>query len=297
MSAPSLRGIERPQIVAPASAHPAYSKAAHYFGMDVVRIPLDADYRADVSAAESLVGPSTAVIVASAFSYPYGVMDPVEDLAALADANGVGCHVDACIGGFVLPFLERLGLRRATVGLPRPRRHRDLRGRAQVRLLPEGRVRDPAPRRRLVRAPGVPLRQLGLGPLRLAGDRGRPSGGSHRDGVGGVDLSGRGGLRRHHAKPHGNHRRGAPASRRSTGSRSSATRSDRCWRSVRHDRPLRGRRRDGRQGLEPQPQHRSPRSAPHALAAHGPVAGQLVADLQDAVANHGDSRGVEARYS
>lgn len=104
-----LRGIERPQIVAPASAHPAYSKAAHYFGMDVVRIPLDADFRADVRAAESLLGPKTAVVVASAFSYPYGVMDPVEDLAALAAANGVGCHVDACIGGFVLPFLERLG--------------------------------------------------------------------------------------------------------------------------------------------------------------------------------------------
>lgn len=104
-----LRGIERPQILAPESAHPAYSKAAHYFGMDVVRIPLDADFRADVRAAESLLGPKTAVVVASAFSYPYGVMDPVEDLAALAAANGVGCHVDGCIGGFVLPFLERLG--------------------------------------------------------------------------------------------------------------------------------------------------------------------------------------------
>ena len=103
------RGVERPEIVAPVSAHPAYSKAAHYFGMDVVRIPLDADFRADVRAAESLLGPNTAVVVASAFSYPYGVMDPVADLAALAAANGVGCHVDACIGGFVLPFLERLG--------------------------------------------------------------------------------------------------------------------------------------------------------------------------------------------
>jgi sphinganine-1-phosphate aldolase len=104
-----LRSIERPQILVPESAHPAYAKAAHYFGMGVVRIPLDQDYRADVSAAESLIGPDAAVVVASAFSYPYGVMDPVEDLAALAAANGIGCHVDACIGGFVLPFLERLG--------------------------------------------------------------------------------------------------------------------------------------------------------------------------------------------
>lgn len=103
------RGIDRPQILAPESAHPAYAKAAHYFGMEVVRVPLDASYRADVAAAERLVTDRTAVVVASAFDYPHGIMDPVTELAALAAAHGAGCHVDACIGGFVLPFLERLG--------------------------------------------------------------------------------------------------------------------------------------------------------------------------------------------
>lgn len=104
-----VRGIERPKIVAAASAHPAYAKAAHYFGMEIVTVPLDGDYRADVDAAARLVGDDTAVVVASAFSYPHGVMDPVVELAALAAERGAGCHVDACIGGFVLPFLERLG--------------------------------------------------------------------------------------------------------------------------------------------------------------------------------------------
>ena len=104
------RDIERPQILAPRSAHPAYAKAAHYFGMELVQVPLDAQWRADVGAAAALIGPSTAVVVASAFSYPYGVMDPVPELAALALAHGAGCHVDACIGGFVLPFLEQLGV-------------------------------------------------------------------------------------------------------------------------------------------------------------------------------------------
>lgn len=103
------RGVERPQILAPASAHPAYAKAAHYFDLDHVKIPLDGGYRADVDAARALIGPETAVVIASAFCYPYGVMDPVADLAALAAEHGVGCHVDACIGAFVLPFLERLG--------------------------------------------------------------------------------------------------------------------------------------------------------------------------------------------
>ncbi len=103
------RGVERPQILVPYSAHPAYSKAAHYFGMEVVPVPLDDQWRVDVHAAAALIGPSTAVLVASAFSYPHGVMDPVADVAALAAEHGVGCHIDACVGGFVLPFLERLG--------------------------------------------------------------------------------------------------------------------------------------------------------------------------------------------
>ena len=102
------RGVERPVIVAPRSAHPAYAKAAHYFGMDLVQVPLDEHWRADTAAAETLIDEQTAVVVASAFCYPYGVMDPVEELAALALRAGAGCHVDACIGGFVLPFLERL---------------------------------------------------------------------------------------------------------------------------------------------------------------------------------------------
>lgn len=103
------RGIDRPEIVAASSAHPAYAKAAHYLGMELVPIPLDARWRADVDAARVAVDPRTAVVVASAFCYPYGVMDPVEELAALAAEAGAGCHVDACIGAFVLPFLERLG--------------------------------------------------------------------------------------------------------------------------------------------------------------------------------------------
>jgi glutamate/tyrosine decarboxylase-like PLP-dependent enzyme len=104
------RGVERPQILAPISAHPAYAKAAHYFDLEVVRVPLDDGYRADVAAAAKLISSETAVVVASAFSYPHGVMDPVTDLAALAAEHGAGCHVDACIGGFMLPFLERIGI-------------------------------------------------------------------------------------------------------------------------------------------------------------------------------------------
>ncbi len=103
------RGIERPEIIVPQSAHPAYAKAAHYFDLDLVHVPLDEHWRADTGAIRKAITGRTAVVVASAFCYPYGVMDPVAEIAGAAADAGVGCHVDACIGAFVLPFLERLG--------------------------------------------------------------------------------------------------------------------------------------------------------------------------------------------
>ncbi len=103
------RGVERPVILAPESAHPAYAKAAHYFDMGYERIALDDQYRASASSARELLTSDTAVIVANAYSYPHGAMDPVVDLAAIAAEAGICCHVDACIGGFVLPYMEMLG--------------------------------------------------------------------------------------------------------------------------------------------------------------------------------------------
>lgn len=104
-----LRGIERPQIIAPRTAHPAYAKAAHYFDMELVSVPVTSEWRADVDAIAAAITPSTGVLIASAFSYPHGILDPVAEIAGLAAQHGIGCHVDACIGGMSLPFWERLG--------------------------------------------------------------------------------------------------------------------------------------------------------------------------------------------
>ncbi|MBW8483973.1 pyridoxal phosphate-dependent decarboxylase family protein [Actinomadura parmotrematis] len=95
----------RTAIVAPITAHPAFHKAAHYLGMTVVQVPVDAGFRADVDAVAAAITDDTALVVASAPSYPQGVLDPVADIAALAAARGVLCHVDACVGGWVLPWL------------------------------------------------------------------------------------------------------------------------------------------------------------------------------------------------
>ncbi len=106
------RGIERPTLVAPVTAHPAYAKGAHYFGLELLQVPVDpVTLRADLTAANVLVDDRTALVVASAYSYPHGVLDDVSALAALAQDRGAGAHVDACVGGMVLPFAARAGVR------------------------------------------------------------------------------------------------------------------------------------------------------------------------------------------
>jgi len=101
--------ISRPRMVLPATAHPAFHKAAHYFGVEPDFVAVGADFRADPAAVAAAIGPDTVLVVASAPSYAHGVVDPVAEMAAAAADRGVRCHVDACIGGWVLPFAAESG--------------------------------------------------------------------------------------------------------------------------------------------------------------------------------------------
>ena len=103
------RGIDRPNMVLATSAHAAFEKAAHYFDVESRRIAVRSDFTADVDAMADAVDDDTVLMVGSAPSYPQGVIDPIPTLAAIAADRGVLCHVDACLGGFILPFLDRLG--------------------------------------------------------------------------------------------------------------------------------------------------------------------------------------------
>ncbi len=103
-------GIERPQMVVPVTAHPAFHKAAHYLGVEVVAVPVDLEtFTVDPALMEAAITPQTVLVVVSAPSYPQGVIDPVEAVAALAAARGIPCHVDACVGGWLLPWLREAG--------------------------------------------------------------------------------------------------------------------------------------------------------------------------------------------
>lgn len=103
------RGITRPNIVAPVTAHVAFDKAAQYFGIKLVRTPVGDDGRALPDAMARAVNRNTVALVASAPNFPYGTIDPVTAIAAIARERGAGLHVDACLGGFVLPWAMRLG--------------------------------------------------------------------------------------------------------------------------------------------------------------------------------------------
>jgi glutamate/tyrosine decarboxylase-like PLP-dependent enzyme len=105
----SERGVAEPEMVLPATAHPAFDKAAHYFGVRAFRVPVGPDFRADVDALRAALTPNTVLLVGSAPQYPHGVVDPIREIAALAQERGLLCHVDACVGGMMLPFVRRLG--------------------------------------------------------------------------------------------------------------------------------------------------------------------------------------------
>ncbi len=103
------RGISRPEIVAPVTAHAAFDKAARFFDMPLAQVAVDDGYRADLNALADAVTGRTAVVVGSAPTFPHGVIDPIPEIAELAAERGAACHVDACLGGFILPWAERLG--------------------------------------------------------------------------------------------------------------------------------------------------------------------------------------------
>jgi glutamate/tyrosine decarboxylase-like PLP-dependent enzyme len=102
---------DRPRMVLPTTAHAAFHKAAHYFGVEAVLVDVGPDFRADPEAMAAAIDDRTVLVVASAPSYAHGVVDPVGPIARAAAERGVRCHVDACIGGWVLPYAARLGRR------------------------------------------------------------------------------------------------------------------------------------------------------------------------------------------
>jgi len=103
------KGISRPQVILPKSAHVAFSKACDYFEMEPIYVDLDEDFRVDVEKVKGAITPDTIALVGSAPCYPFGTYDPIEALSDIAKEKGIGFHVDGCLGGFITPWAKRAG--------------------------------------------------------------------------------------------------------------------------------------------------------------------------------------------
>jgi sphinganine-1-phosphate aldolase len=104
------RGVRQPEIILPVTAHPAFNKGAHLFGIEVIEAPVDpVSTLVDLDFVRSRVNERTIALVGSAGNYPYGTIDPIAELSTIALEAGIGLHVDGCLGGFILPWGEALG--------------------------------------------------------------------------------------------------------------------------------------------------------------------------------------------
>ncbi len=104
-----MKGIRNPEMIVPSTAHAAFDKASQYFNIKMKRIPVDENFKADIEKTRDAITPNTIVIVGSTPSFPHGVIDPIEALSELAREEDIGFHTDACLGGFILPWAEKLG--------------------------------------------------------------------------------------------------------------------------------------------------------------------------------------------
>jgi glutamate/tyrosine decarboxylase-like PLP-dependent enzyme len=106
----AARGVRMPNVVKPETAHPAFDKGCHLFGIEVRTVPVDPETTtADLDAVRAAIDDNTVALVGSACNYGYGTIDPIEEMAAIALERGIGMHVDGCLGGWILPFGRELG--------------------------------------------------------------------------------------------------------------------------------------------------------------------------------------------
>lgn len=103
------RGVKKPEMIIPETAHVAWYKASEYFNVKIRQVPLDDNLVPDLKKLKKMINRNTVMILGSAPEYPHGTIDPIEAMGEIAQANNIPLHVDACVGGFILPFMEMNG--------------------------------------------------------------------------------------------------------------------------------------------------------------------------------------------
>lgn len=104
------RKVRRPNMILPETAHVAWFKASEYFGVKTKLLPIGRHHKPDLTKLPKLINANTIMVLGSAPEYPFGLVDPIEEMAEIARKSKVPMHVDACVGGFILPFMEMNGI-------------------------------------------------------------------------------------------------------------------------------------------------------------------------------------------
>lgn len=106
----AVKGIRHPEMIVAETAHVAWFKGAEYFGVKVHTVPVDKDWKIDIKAVQKKINRNTVLLLGSAPEYPHGMIDDIAALGALGEKHGIPVHVDACVGGYLLPFMEQAGI-------------------------------------------------------------------------------------------------------------------------------------------------------------------------------------------
>ena len=110
--------IDKPELIVPVTAHAAFDKACQYFNIKLIHVPVGDDFRADIKAVKKAITKNTIAIAGSAPSFPHGIVDPIAEMSQIALDNNIGFHTDACLGGFVLPWMEKLNQGKSEKKIP-----------------------------------------------------------------------------------------------------------------------------------------------------------------------------------
>ena len=103
------RRVKHPEMIMPETAHVAWFKASEYFGVKIRLVPLLDDLTPNLKKLKRMINRNTVMIIGSAPEYPHGTIDPIAAMGEIAQKRQIPLHVDACVGGFILPFMAMNG--------------------------------------------------------------------------------------------------------------------------------------------------------------------------------------------
>lgn len=104
------KGITKPEIILPETAHAGFDKAGYYFGIKLRHVPLDpVSYKVDLNKMKQFINKNTVLLVGSAPNFPHGIIDDIEGIGALGQKYGIPVHVDCCLGSFIVSYMAKAG--------------------------------------------------------------------------------------------------------------------------------------------------------------------------------------------